>query len=134
MPIPPATHYNCIYSKYFFLLLTDTAQAPRLSIFYLTQVSVWGRSFVVWWRRGDAAHMSLHVRTGQIVTKEERDGDRELRAKQPGESGEGRDPRWSRRSSHDCTAEICEMLNGFVTFTQYFVTKLSTLDSAGKNL
>ena len=58
---------------------------------------------------------------------------------QAGESGEGRDPRWSGRSSHDCTAEICEMLNGFVTFTQYFVTKLnlrnfSTLDSAVKNL
>ena len=35
--------------------------------------------------------------------------------------------------------KICEMLNGFVTFTQYFVTKLnlrnfSTLDSAVKNL
>ena len=25
--------------------------------------------------------------------------------------------------------KICEMLNGFVTFTQYFVTKLSTLYS-----
>ena len=89
--------------------------------------------------RHTCLYMSLHVRTGQIVTKEERDGDRELRAKQPGESGEGRDPRWSCRSSHDRTAEIREMLNGFVTFTQHFVTKLnlrnlSTLHSAEKNL
>ena len=36
------------------------------------------------------------------------------------------------------SAKICEMLNGFVTFTQYFVTKLNLrnffLHSAVKNL
>ena len=93
---------------YFFLLLTQaTAQAvhilshPSLGVGKIICSLVEAGKVT----RHTCLYMSLHVRTGQIVTKEERDGDRELRAKQPGESGEGRDPRWSCRSSHDRTAE-----------------------------
>ena len=74
----------CLYKCFFLLLTKATTQAVHILSHPSLGVGKIICSLVE--AAGDAAHMSvstLHVRTGQIVTKEERDGDRELRAKQP---------------------------------------------------